>query len=444
MDTFFPDILLTYLTLFRQHFSMPSYGYFMAYVWAMMMTESRKTVTNIAHACFFLDKHISDFERFLSQYVWDMNLTSKTMVNILLSALTEKLFVCGSILAVIDTTYSAKSSKKMIGIQKWKEHSSNPDRGEHVIGHHWAIAGLISRFNDRFLCWPIITRMISGKKNPSHYVSTSDGLRPETFWDSVIAVAIQTKNLINMPMRLVVDAYFANASFINPLLSQGIHVVTRWRKDGIGWDDPEPYCGRGRPRKHGAHWKLANLIKSLPSQTITLSIYGKLTTMVVVTRDMWLRDIQKKVRVVVVEGVHQPIIFISTDLTLLASEIIQIYSSRFSVEIAIRELKHHFGFGDYQCTTTISILRFIQLSCISMCLWRLMLLPENASSWLSGKSETVSGVIKTISETELSFARARRGLKRFVLKRILFCNSASLAELEKMEQDYEPVFRIAD
>jgi hypothetical protein len=436
MDTFFPDILLTYLTMFRQHFSKPSYDYFMAYVWAMMITESRKTITNIAHACFFLDKHISDFERFLSQYVWNMNLTSKTMVNILLSALTEKLFVCGSILAVIDTTYSAKSSKKMIGIQKWKEHSSNPDRGEHIIGHHWAIAGLISRFNDRFLCWPIITRMISGKKNPSHYVSTPKGLRPETFWDSVIAVAVQTKNLINIPMRLVVDAYFANASFINPLLSQGIHVITRWRKDGIGWDDPEPYCGRGRPRKHGTHWKLANLIKSLPSQTITVNIYGKITTMVAVTRDMWLRDIQKKVRVVVVEGIREPIIFISTDLTLLASEIIQVYSSRFSVEIAIRELKQHFGFGDYQCPTTISILRFIQLSCISMCLWRLMLLPENAPSWLSGKSGT-------ISETELSFARARRGLKRFVLKRILFCNSASLAELEKMEQDYESIFRIA-
>jgi len=71
-----------------------------------------------------------------------------------------------------------------------------------------------------------------------------------------------------------------------------------------------------------------------------------------VTREVWLRNIPKKVRVVVTEGVKGPIILVSTDLSLTAAQIIEIYAARFSLEIAIRDLKQHFGFEDYQATTT--------------------------------------------------------------------------------------------
>ena len=45
-------------------------------------------------------------------------------------------------------------------------------------------------------------------------------------------------------------------------------------------------------------------------------------------------------------------ILVSTDLSLTAAQIIEIYAARFSLEIAIRDLKQHFGFEDYQATTT--------------------------------------------------------------------------------------------
>ena len=441
MNAFFPSMLLTYLEPFRQLFSSPSYSYFKAYIWGMLMVEGRKCITRIGHACFLLDRHIASFERFLSENSWDMNQVARTLVRLLTDTLKDKLYIYGAFLLAVDTTFNAKNSKKMIGIQKWKDHSGNADRGNYIIGHHWGIAGLISRFADRFLCWPIFTMMISGKKNPSHYVCGTDGLRPMTFWNTVLAMVFQTWQFLDEhALRVVVDAYFATASFINPLIQRGIHVITRWRKDGVGWDDPGPYSGRGRPRKYGKQWKLADLLKSFSPQTIKVHIYGKTAHVNAVVRDMRLRNIHEKVRVVVVEGVREPVIFVSTDLTLTAAQIIEIYSSRFSIEIAIRDLKQHFGMGDYQCTTTSSIFRFVRLSCVSLCLWRLMLLPENASSWLSEATATQT---KMISESEFSFARARRGLKILVIKRILFPNSASEAELEKVEKEYEPIFRIA-
>jgi hypothetical protein len=96
---------------------------------------------------------------------------------------------------------------------------------------------------------------------------------------------------------------------------------------------PGSYSGKGRPRKYGIEHKLANLLKTSTPQLITIYTYGKLVRVAAVTRDMWLRDIHQRIRVVVVEGIHEPIILISTDLTLSAAEIIEIYGSRFSIEL---------------------------------------------------------------------------------------------------------------
>ena len=56
------------------------------------------------------------------------------------------------------------------------------------------------------------------------------------------------------------------------------------------------------------------------------------------------------------------------------------------------------------------------------CIWKLMLLPENASTWLDDVEP------KAIKESTFSFARARRGLRRFVIKQIFlkFCTEPGL------------------
>lgn len=47
------------------------------------------------------------------------------------------------------------------------------------------------------------------------------------------------------------------------------------------------------------------------------------------------------------KGKKEPVILLCTDLTLQAVQIIEIYAARFSIEIAIRDLKQNFGFGDF-------------------------------------------------------------------------------------------------
>ena len=66
-------------------------------------------------------------------------------------------------------------------------------------------------------------------------------------------------------------------------------------------------------------------------------------------REVWLRDVTAKVRVVVVE---RPFLLACTDLTRTAPQSLELYAARVSLELAIRDLNGFFGLGDYQATTT--------------------------------------------------------------------------------------------
>jgi hypothetical protein len=141
-------------------------------------------------------------------------------------------------------------------------------------------------------------------------------------------------------LRVVVDAYFAKAPFVNPLRQQDIHLISRLRHDAVGWDPPSP--DQRRDAKRGQHWKLADLFTSLPLETVEVQLYGRLVQVQAVCREIWLRDFSHLVKVVVVAGVKQPILLFSTDLSLSMTQIIEIYAARFTIELAIRDLKTHF------------------------------------------------------------------------------------------------------
>ena len=75
--------------------------------------------------------------------------------------------------------------------------------------------------------------------NPFLFVVDSQGLaRRATFWDGVIPLVLDLKQQLGSRLlRLVVDAYFCKVPFLEPLVSEGIQVITRMRKDGVAWDE---------------------------------------------------------------------------------------------------------------------------------------------------------------------------------------------------------------
>lgn len=432
METLFPSTIIAYIAIFKPFFPANNFLYFRSFMLAyMLIGKSRKCVTNIAKSCFYLDKHISSMERFLSQYQWDMSQIKRTLFHLIKDRLGEELLVFGAYLAWVDTTMICKVKGKMPGVQRLHNHSGNSDNEGYIIGHHWAISGLVSNVmlggTLTTICWPLLTSLISGRLNPIGFIATADArVQMMTFWDAVCPIVAQIHHFAGrVPMRVVADAYFSKASFINPMLCMGVDVITRMRKDAVGWDDlpPTPIGKkkRGRTQVRGNEWKLAKLLYVLPQEIVNVITYGKECNLCVVVKNLWIRDVcSQKVRVVIIKNTKGPMILLSTDLTLSAAQIIHIYSLRFPLELAIRDLKQHFGIGDYQCHASLPICRFVELGLIGFCLWRLSLIEDINAQWLQIEEQT----------SILSFTKISRAVRRFVLQDI-FRKSASNANFNK-------------
>jgi hypothetical protein len=439
MDGFFPAQTLSLLQVFAPCFTAPSFVYFQAYMWALRVVEGRKCMTRLARCVFFHQRALSSWERFLAEQRWSLPAVTARLVTLVVTTLGDTLQVHGAYLLGTDTTLVAKTSKRMGGGQTWKDHSDNADRGAYLVGHHWNLVGLISPWGTRWLCWPLVMRLVPGLQGARQW-SVGAAVETMSFWDAAIAAILEvTQCLGEASVRVVADAFYSKAPFLNGLLARGIHVISRLRKDAVGWDDPEPPPPgtRGRKPRHGRKWTLASLLTAETPIRDRLTLYGKLTTVVFVVRDVWLRDVVQKVRVVVLEGSKEPVILVSTDLTLSALQIIEIYGARFSIELTIRDLKQHFGLGDSQCTTTLAILRFVHLACVAFCLWRLALLEHLEAGWLQVTSLRVA-----LPEAPLSFQRGRRALRAWATRQVLFANSAPGADVEKIARDHEPLLHM--
>jgi hypothetical protein len=400
------------------------------------VVEGRKCLTRLARCAFFHQRDLSSWERFLAQHRWSLSAVTERLIVLVVTKLGEKLLVHGTYLLGTDTTLVAKTTKRMLGVQKWKDHSDNADRGAYLVGHHWNLVGLISQWETRWLCWPLVMRLVPGLKGARQWI-VGESVELMSFWDAALAAIVEVRQCLgHAAVRVVADAFYAKAPLFNGLLARGIHVISRLRKDAVGWDAPEsPPPGKGgRKPRYGRKWTLASLLTTQTPIRDRLTLYGKLTEVVFVVRAVWLRDVMQKVRVVVLEGAKEPFLLVSTDLTLSALQIIEIYGARFSIELTIRDLKQHFGLGDYQCTTTLAILRFVHLACLALCLWRLVLLEHVAAGWLHVTSSRVS-----LPEAPLSFQRVRRALRAWATRQVIFANATPGADMEKIERDHAPL-----
>jgi len=139
MASLVPEILHSYLLLFRPHFNKPSFVYFSGYIVSLLLTGGRKTMKRVAHTCFFVDRHLASWERFLAENSWDPAALMQTWLATLHTKLGASLQIHGAYLAVVDTLLIAKNGQRMLGIQAWHDRSGNADRGNACgasPGHH--------------------------------------------------------------------------------------------------------------------------------------------------------------------------------------------------------------------------------------------------------------------------------------------------------------------
>jgi hypothetical protein len=423
MFIYIPQEILYILSHFEESFAKGIFVYFVGYIWGVLTSENKKVITNIRRSCFFIKKSISSWERFFGEYKWSHIELIERMFKLLMRKFIKNFLIFGKLLISVDTTIIAKNSDKMFGVWKWNNHSGNADAGQYIYGHHWGLLGLVGKFFDeKFLCFPLLMRIITGKKSDLQWVAGEKGIERMNFWHVVHGLIFEFSQWMQLEVRVVVDAYFANKSFIKLLMEKRIPVITRLRSNAVAhldFEEPKEKK-RGRPRKKGKRIKVFDLAKDKSiMQKVEVLLYGKIQKLEVYVKDLWMLELPQKVRTVVVRTPKGLIAFISTDLSLTAAQIIEIYGSRFSIEISIRDMKSHLGVGNYQVQSYYGILRYVHLAMIAFNTGKILLLNATKIEWLK-IDESIDKKWVSI----LSFNWLRYGLKKYALGKIVLEDSA--------------------
>jgi len=129
MATPIPEILPAYLSLFRPHFTEPSFTFFSSYILSLLLSGGRKTMSRVAHTCFWVDRHLASWERFLSQNRRDTTALFGTLLDTLHAKPADGLKIHGAYLAVVDILLIAKNGHKMSGVQFLLLLSIHPNKG---------------------------------------------------------------------------------------------------------------------------------------------------------------------------------------------------------------------------------------------------------------------------------------------------------------------------
>ncbi|MDM8556941.1 hypothetical protein QUF75_19615, partial [Desulfococcaceae bacterium HSG7] len=109
MEACFPISVLALIVSYAPYFSACNFLYFQGFMSAYMLSgQSRKTVADITKVCFFVNRHLSGFERFLSQYKQDLEALQKHTLGLIQAKPGDRALVSGAHSAWVDTTLIAK------------------------------------------------------------------------------------------------------------------------------------------------------------------------------------------------------------------------------------------------------------------------------------------------------------------------------------------------
>ena len=252
------------------------------------------------------------------------------------------LTVNGRLVLLADGIKAPKTGRKMPAVKKLHQESQNNSKPEFIFGHSCQAIALVVKAAQSYFALPLACRIHEGLR------FTNRDRR--TLMDKLLLLLQELG--ISLPCYCVADAYYATAKIILPLLRAGQHLVTAVKANAVAY---EPITSptrrrRGRPRHYGRKHRLKDLFDNASAFTSAASpIYGeKGVTLRYRTADLLWRPVGCLVRfVAVIHPQRGCRIFLATDLTLGALDIIRLYGVRFKIEVAFKQAVHTVGTYSY-------------------------------------------------------------------------------------------------
>ena len=245
----------------------------------------------------------------------------------------------GHPILVLDGINIAKEGQSMPSVQSLHQVSASNSKAEYIMGHFFQCVGiLVGRPLNTIFSVPLFGRIHLGTK-----VTNAD---KRTLFDK--ALSMMNFIPLNTPFYLVADADDSTRKMFNGIVKSGSHIITRVKSNAVAYFPvPEGTTKvRGRPKKYGEKVKLKDLfLDKTKFIELTCCLYGTREKVLVRTIDLLSRGFfgMTLKYVFVIHPDRGRMIFLSTDLSLTAEEIIQTYSYRFKIEVAFKSAIYSVG-----------------------------------------------------------------------------------------------------
>jgi hypothetical protein len=366
-----PPELYSLLLWFAPCFTQPSFAHFVSFIVCFATGLGRMTATTVYRTS-PRDSHWTNYSRFLSRYRWSVQALSARLLELLITRCGLWLDDQGRqrLCVVIDETIVEKSSRRMYGVAWQRNTHGGWCRGTHILGHYWLMVGLLVRVAGRTMCLPLAFRLYRQKKRC-----------PADEYRTPCQVALELLQSLPWPAApdlvrtVVADAGFADQHLLRWCAENDFVAIVRGRMDARVHDLYVEQTGRGRPRVWGEPIALVQFAAEAAHFTQTTALYQNRTPVQLASLVGRHRQSGLPMRFVILRTAGKDdAVVMSTDLSLTPREIAGLYADRFAIEMTFRELKQHFGLGDYQVRLPEAMLRHVHLAGVAGALTQLLTL----------------------------------------------------------------------
>jgi DDE superfamily endonuclease len=258
----------------------------------------------------------------------------------------------GRIVLLGDGIKVPKTGKKMPGVKLLHQESDNNTKPEYIMGHSCQAISLVVDAQDSYFAVPLSTRIHEGI-----VFSNRDKRRlPEKMLSLVQLLGIPGPSFY-----FVADAYYACRGIGLGLLKEGAHLVSRVRNNAVAYFPAKPKKTprrRGRPQLYGKKIRLWSLFDDPELMTVADSpVYGECGVKIQYRCiDLIWKPLRRVVRfVAAIHPTRGKAIYLCTDLTLPAIDVIRLYGIRFKIEHGFKQAlyvlgtyTHHFWMMAYK------------------------------------------------------------------------------------------------
>ena len=360
---------LTTLLLVLQTFSIvltkPSFANLLVVVCGWLLTQGPHAVTEALVMTGVAGKrHHEAFHRLFSRARWNPDDMGRWLFHRLLPYVGND-----AIQVAIDDTLAPKKGPHVFGIASHLDAvRSTRKRKVFTFGHVWVVLAVLVRvpFSTRTWALPVLFRLYRSKKETAEADATYE--KKTELASELLQVFARWVDGYRVDVAL--DMGYCNSTVLENWPSN-FHLCGAMRSDAklTALPGPRAQDAKGRPKLKGdALPKPCEVAEdeSIPWEKGEALLYGKKAQVQFKTFCAQWYSVcgVRLLRIVVVRCFHGQLpfrVFFSTDFTLTAVRILELYAGRWAIEVFFREAKQQLGFADSIARLELAVRRVAPL-----------------------------------------------------------------------------------